>query len=67
MGLIIDRPAGLVLSAQTGYDRDHGSTPYPGYEAEPGTMFPVPAHRDEVPNKEWVIGVVNGATRKHIA
>ena len=27
-------------------------------------MFPVPNHRDDLPEKEWVLGVVNGSEAK---
>jgi len=57
-------PAGQVLSTETGHDRDYTSSPYETYQQEPGTMFPVPNHRDDLPEKEWVLGVVNGAEAK---
>jgi hypothetical protein len=57
-------PTGLVLSTQTGYERDYRSNPYQGYDMKPGTMFPVPVHRNELPNKAWVLGIINGGEAK---
>ncbi len=51
-------PNGKVLSTDTGSARDYTRTPYRGYESNPGTMFPVPSHRDDLPQKTWVIGVI---------
>jgi hypothetical protein len=51
-------PEGEVLSTETGFRRDYDRTPYTGYEQRPGTMFPVPTHREDLPTKEWVAGVI---------
>jgi hypothetical protein len=57
-------PNGKVLSTETGHARDYTSSPYEGYEATERTLFPVPQTRDELPNKEWVIGIVlNGEAK----
>ncbi len=46
--------------------RNYTGTAYAGYEQQPGTMFPVPTHRTELAQKEWVIGVlVGGAARAY--
>lgn len=59
-------PQGEVLSTQTGYQRDYSGTAYAGYEQSPGTMFPVPTYRAELPKKAWVIGViVDGVARAY--
>lgn len=51
-------PQGLVLSTDTGHRRDYAGTPYEGYEDTERTMFPVPRHRNELSNKEWIAGIV---------
>ncbi len=51
-------PGSEVLSTATGHGRTYDRMPYAGYEQMERTMFPVPKHRDELRNKEWVIGVV---------
>jgi hypothetical protein len=59
-------PAGEVLSTQTGARRNYSGTAYAGYERSPDTMFPVPTHRNELPRKEWVVGVVvDGVARAY--
>lgn len=52
-------PKGQVLSLRTGYRRDYGAWPYEGYEASDRTLFPVPRHRADLPNKAWVVGLVS--------
>lgn len=56
----VEHPEGRVLSRETGFPRDYDRMPYQGYEDHPATMFPVPNHRSDLGNKEWVIGVVVG-------
>lgn len=53
-------PKGQVLSVRTGHRRDYGMWPYEGYEASDRTMFPVPRHRADLPNKARVVGLVFG-------
>jgi hypothetical protein len=53
-----EHPEGRVLSRQTGQRRDYARTPYARYERSPDTMFPVPTHRDDLPAKTWVYGIV---------
>ena len=55
---------GEVLSTNTGYERDYTQQPYKGYEENPKTVVPVPHHRKELPNKEWVVGVIVGNQAK---
>ncbi len=59
-------PGGLVLSTDTGFDRDYGRTPYTDYEQSPRLMFPANSHRKDLPTKAWVAGVViNGTPRAY--
>lgn len=51
-------PDTLVLSRDTGEERDYDHLPYQGYEEREETIFPVPSHRTELPNKEWVVGLL---------
>ncbi len=51
-------PQGHVLSTDTGHDRNYGGDAYAGYFASEATMFPVPHTRRELPNKEWVLGLI---------
>lgn len=55
-----EHPGGRVLSRDTGSPRAYDRMPYEGYEDRPQLMFPVPAHRTELGNKEWVLGVLVG-------
>lgn len=57
-------PEGRVLSTKTGHERDYSRQPYEDYETSPGTLFPVPTFRDDLSDKEWVLGVVNGSEAK---
>ncbi len=56
-----------VLSTETGFARDYARQPYDGYERMPGTMFPVPTHREDLPGKAWVAGLVIGGKAKAYA
>ncbi|MGC9451662.1 MAG: DUF3179 domain-containing protein [Oceanipulchritudo sp.] len=56
-----ENPSGRVLSRETGTSRNYGRMPYSDYEQTDRTMFPVKRYRDELKNKEWIIGLhVNG-------
>ncbi|MDF1738874.1 MAG: DUF3179 domain-containing protein [Verrucomicrobiales bacterium] len=55
-----EHPRGKVLSRKTGFQRDYDRMPYEGYEDRPETIFPVPEHRKELGNKEWILGVRHG-------
>ncbi len=52
-------PDGLVLSRDTGFDRDYGRNPYPGYEdeADPIQRFITDAVDPRLPAKDRVIGI----------
>lgn len=51
-------PQGKVLSTKTGFPRSYSGEAYAHYHQSPGTMFPVPSHRTELPKKDWVAGIV---------
>lgn len=54
----IMHPDGKVLSTETGHLRNYSGLAYARYFDSPDTMFPVPRHRDELAEKDWVIGVI---------
>lgn len=57
---------GLVLSTDTGHNRDYGRQPYGDYERSPRLIFPVNSHRKDLPTKAWVAGVViDGVARAY--
>jgi hypothetical protein len=59
-------PHGEVLSTQTGAQRDYSGSAYVSYEQSPDTMFPVPKHRNDLPKKDWVVGIlVDGIARAY--
>ena len=59
-------PGTLVLSADTGFNRDYGRDPYAGYAASPRIMFPTGTTGDRFPPKEPVLGVeLNGARKAY--
>ncbi len=47
----------LVLSDDTGYDRNYTIDPYKGYYRVAGVMFPVGNVRKDLPAKELVLGI----------
>ncbi len=51
-------PKGRVLSTETGHKRNYRGQAYASYFSSDKTMFPVPITRRELPNKEFVLGVV---------
>lgn len=54
-------PGTLVLSEDTGYTRDYGRSPYPGYDEAYRVWFPLAAESDRFHTKKWVYGVeLNG-------
>jgi hypothetical protein len=53
-------PKGEVLSTDTGHGRDYNGRAYASYFDSPNIMFPVPKHRDDLSDKDWVVGVVVG-------
>ncbi|MCH7958717.1 MAG: DUF3179 domain-containing protein [Candidatus Hydrogenedentes bacterium] len=55
-------PDSEVLSTDTGFRRSYTRMPYEGYENTERLFFPAPKYREELGNKEWVVGViVNGS------
>jgi hypothetical protein len=55
-----ESPRGLVLSRETGHERDYDRDPYRIYASDPGAMFPV-SHRDpRLPEKQLVLGIEEG-------
>ena len=57
-------PDTLVLSTQTGFQRDYSRSPYMAYAKSPHPMFPV-KHKDaRLDPKEKVLGVSLGEARK---
>ncbi|MGH7564172.1 MAG: DUF3179 domain-containing protein [Gemmatimonadota bacterium] len=52
-----EHPNGLVLSRQTGHERDYDRDPYLIYASDPRATFPV-SHRDpRLPEKELILGI----------
>ena len=51
-------PDGKVLSIDTGFDRDYGSQAFASYMSSDRVIYPVPTHRDELKQKEWVVGIL---------
>lgn len=51
-------PQGEVLSTQTGFERDYSENPYAEYERSPEVRAKVPSHRQELPAKSLVLGIV---------
>jgi len=59
-------PKTLVLSDQTGYNRDYNRNPYEGYDESDQLMFDVTKSNPVLSNKELVVGVkVNGKTKAY--
>jgi hypothetical protein len=59
-------PNGLMLSTDTGHDRDYDRQPYGDYEQSPRILFPVKSNRKDLPTKAWIAGVViNGVARAY--
>jgi len=51
-------PDGEVLSTDTGYRKSYNRIAYASYKQSESLMFPVPKYRDELKNKEWVLGIL---------
>lgn len=51
-------PDGEVLSTDTGHKRDYGANAYAAYFRSGDTLFPVPKTREDLPQKDWVVGVI---------
>jgi hypothetical protein len=60
------KPGTLVLSTDTGYERDYGGDPYKGYYQSLGIWFPVGEVRKDLSPKEMVLGIeVGGKARAY--
>ena len=57
-------PDTQVLSTDTGFVRDYGSSPYTGYEVSSNILFPVDNTDSRLHNKEIVYGVEFGGIAK---
>lgn len=57
-------PATLVLSTQTGFQRDYSRLPYQAYAKSPHPMFPVKHKDPSLSPKEKVVGVSIGGAHK---
>lgn len=53
-------PNGEVLSTKTGFRRNYGGRAYASYFDSPSPIKPVPKTRTELPEKDWVVGVLLG-------
>lgn len=59
-------PKSLVLSENTGFNRNYTRNPYPDYDKSTGTYFPVSQKDDRFHSKEMVIGItLNGKTKAY--
>ncbi len=59
-------PGGEVLSRDTGATRFYGQDPYSGYYTKPGIFFPVDKTDSQLPEKEFILGiVVNGKAKAY--
>jgi len=52
-------PDTLVLTENTGFDRDYTRSPYPGYEDALRVWFPLAAESDTFHSKKYVFGIEN--------
>ncbi|MFN2432735.1 MAG: DUF3179 domain-containing protein [Gemmatimonadota bacterium] len=59
-----EHPRALVLSRETGYDRDYDSDPYAGYARDSRLMFPVASTDDRLQPKAMVFGITAGDAAK---
>ncbi len=55
-----EHPDGLVLSRNTGHDRDYDVDPYMAYMRSSAVMFPVSHEDDRLPEKDLVLGITRG-------
>ena len=62
----MEHPESLVLSTDTGYNRNYGRDPYVSYGKTDRLMFPVGKIDRRYPPKSWVLGIErNGITRAY--
>jgi hypothetical protein len=59
-----EHPGTLVLSTETGYNRNYRQTPYTGYEESKQIMFSIEARIDKIHPKEMVLGIEVNNTYK---
>lgn len=59
-----ENPRTLVLSTDTGYERDYSLDPYEGYYQAIGLWFPVGKVRTDLSPKEMVLGIEMGGKAK---
>jgi hypothetical protein len=52
-----EHPDGLVLSKETGHQRDYDRDPYLTYASDPRAIFPVSDRDSRLPEKELVLGI----------
>ncbi|MDX1623587.1 MAG: DUF3179 domain-containing protein [Gemmatimonadota bacterium] len=55
-----EHPDGLVLSRDTGYERNYDRNPYLRYETSPSTMFSAGERDDRLAQKALVLGITEG-------
>lgn len=60
----IKHPNSLVLSTETGFNRDYSSDPYPDYTSSSNLYFPVSKKDDRFHPKELILGVVINGKHK---
>lgn len=60
-------PETLILTTQTGYNRNYQTSPYGSYDHENRTIFPVAHSNNAFHKKEWVIGIENNGVYKAYA
>ena len=59
-----ENPDTLVLSRDTGFERDYSRDPYSGYEKSGSVMFPVKRKSDKYHPKEKILVVISGDDMK---
>jgi len=57
-------PWTLVLSRDTGFNRDYGRDPYSGYESSGSLMFPIKNNSERYHPKEKVLVIISGDVAK---
>ncbi len=59
-------PDGLVLSTETGYEREYNTNPYQEYESNDATMFPISKENGLMAKKDLVLGItINNESRAY--
>ena len=57
-------PQTLIMTMQTGHQRNYSTTPYSNYDQQNSTYFPVTHSDNTFHKKEWVIGVEHNGVFK---